>query len=1079
MDFSVCSILPLLVLTLCSLTHKPLDAVQTLAINDNLVGSQETAGRFLLRFRYAVNDPGGFLSTWSSSSVNSPCMWTGIMCDEDDDTARVVGLNLSNMGLSMIQAFPADMCRSQALPNLTHIDLSFNLLQGTFPSTLLECKHLQYINLSGNFYVGSLPLSIHQLQALQVLDLSYNNFSGSIPEGFAKLPQLLVLNLYANLLNATIPVELGQLHNLQYLRLAYNPFKASSIPAELGNLTNLQFMWLAKCNLIGTIPASLGNLIQLKNLDLSQNELTGHIPSTIFNLPNLYQLELFRNKLEGSIPDNIGNLTALTNLDLSENRLSGTLPASLTNLYKLESLHLNRNNLSGSIPQDIALLPALIEVSLFTNSFSGSIPSNWGHASNLKVFDVSSNNLSGSLPTSLCERGDLEVLIIMNNHFSGPIPQSYGNCTKVQRMRMGANMLTGPVPEVVWGLSAMYILELENNYLEGMVAPVIANTINLSTLRLQNNFFSGSLPTELGKLVNLTVELSLSHNHFEGTLPKELGNLQHLNSLSLSFNSFSGNIPEELSMCKQLTTLDLSHNNLSGPIPASLGSLPIISWIDVSFNKLTGKIPPSVYLIASQSPCSMNVSYNDLSGEVPFSPKTRSCFIGNAGICGAKVMGMKDCKKHSKLMDAMLAGVFATAFMLMMLGLLTLYKLHGPLLRKKFYKLQRKKSCSLTTFYKVGFSEEEILSSLDEDNIIGSGSAGKVYRTVLKSGEVVAVKKLWSSNKQSTKDSSGYGQAIHGMGLVDRGFKAEITTLGKIRHRNIVKLLCYCTSKDTKLLVYEYLPNGSLGDLLHGRGQNCKQGFCLDWESRYKIALGAAQGLAYLHHDCSPPIVHRDVKSNNILLDADLNAYVADFGVAKVMPLSLNQFTARPSIHLKSFDMHKMSMDPAEIPSTFNCSLTNELPDGQNASTTQADVKSLQVESSALVQSTCIAGSYGYIAPEHAYTSKVTEKSDIYSFGVVLLELVTGKRPVEAEVYGDGRDIVRWVCQALLEGKGQDNEETLDARIAHGSANEQMLQVLRIALLCTSALPSQRPSMRHVLDMLLLAQPSGKCKAKK
>ncbi|KAI5080979.1 hypothetical protein GOP47_0004162 [Adiantum capillus-veneris] len=1074
MGFSVCSIFPLLLLSVCSLcTPTPLDA------NDKLVGGQETARRYLLRFKDAVDDPGGFLSDWSDSFATSPCMWTGVICDGDDNIgAPVVGLNLSNMGLSMVHNLPAGMCSQQGLANLTHIDFSFNLLQGTFPTTLLECRHLQYINLSGNLYVGSLPSSLHQLQALQVLDLSYNNFSGSIPEGLATLSQLLVLNLYANLLNTSIPAHLGELRNLQYLRLAYNPFIASPIPAELGNLRNLQYLWLANCNLIGTIPASLGNLTHLNNLDLSQNELTGHIPPTIFNLPNLYQLELFRNMLEGPIPDNIGNLTAVVNLDLSENRLLGTLPSALTNLHKLESLHLNRNNLFGSIPQDIALLPALTEVSLFTNSFSGSIPPNWGSSSNLRVFDVSSNNFSDSLPASLCERGELEMLIIMNNQFSGPIPQTYGNCTKVERMRMGANMLTGPVPEAVWGLPSMYILELENNNLEGTIAPAIANAINLSTLRLQNNFFSGSLTAEIGKLINLTVELSLSHNRFNGTLPIELGNLQHLNSLYLSFNYFSGKIPEELSRCKQLTTLDLSHNDLSGSIPASLGSLPIISWIDLSFNKLTGKIPSSIYLIASQSPCSFNVSHNNLSGKGPYSPNSSSCFMGNAGICGEKFMGMKDCTKHSKLLKAILAGTFATAVMLLTVGLLTLYKLHGPLISKKLYKFQRKNSCTLTSFYKVGFSEEDILSSLDEDSIIGSGSAGKVYRTVLKSGEVVAVKKLWSSNKQSTEDGHGYGQGVHGTSSVDRGFNAEITTLGKIRHKNIVKLLCYCTSDDAKLLVYEYMPNGSLGDLLHGGGQNCKPGFCLDWESRYKIAIGAAQGLAYLHHDCWPPIVHRDVKSNNILLDADLNAYVADFGVAKVMPLSLNQITTPTNIHWKltegSFDMHNTPMAPGEIPNTVQWSLENQLPDGYNAST---DANSFPMDSATFVQSSCIAGSYGYIAPEHAYTSKVTEKSDIYSFGVVLLELVTGKRPVEAELYGEGRDIVRWMWQILSEGQGLKNEETLDARIAQGTAKEQMLQVLRIALLCTSAMPSQRPSMRHVLDMLLLAQPSAKCKA--
>lgn len=317
---------------------------------------------------------------------------------------------------------------------------------------------------------------------------------------------------------------------------------------------------------------------------------------------------------------------------------------------------------------------------------------------------------------------------------------------------------------------------------------------------------------------------------------------------------------------------------------------------------------------------------------------------------------------------------------------------------------------SLTSFHKLGFSEYEILSGLDEDNVIGSGGSGRVYRTTLRNGETVAIKKLWNNNER-------------GEGRNDRAFKAEVATLGKIRHKNIVKLLCCCSSKDTKLLVYEYMPNGSLGDLLHGT----KAGI-LDWPSRYKIALGAAQGLAYLHHDCAAPIVHRDIKCNNILLDADFEAHVADFGVAKVMDQLAEDTAAAASSSVKPHDQSLVSG---------------------------------------------IAGSYGYIAPEHAYTNKVTEKSDIYSFGVVLLELVTGKKPVLPE-FGDNTDIVKWVCTKISSNEGV--MEVLDSRLAD-SSKDDMLLVLRVALLCTNALPLNRPSMREVVEMLVEANPQLRCKS--
>lgn len=310
----------------------------------------------------------------------------------------------------------------------------------------------------------------------------------------------------------------------------------------------------------------------------------------------------------------------------------------------------------------------------------------------------------------------------------------------------------------------------------------------------------------------------------------------------------------------------------------------------------------------------------------------------------------------------------------------------------KFKKASKEQENSnkwtLTSFHKLGFSEYEIMDSLDEDNVIGSGASGKVYKVVLGNGEAVAVKKLW---KISKINGGGHEQVI------DDAFEAEIATLGKIRHKNIVKLWCCCAHKDCKLLVYEYMINGSLGDLLHS-----SKASVLDWPARYRIAVDAAEGLCYLHHDCLPAIVHRDVKSNNILLDAGFGAKVADFGVAKVV---------------------------------------EGLENGP---------RSMSV----------IAGSCGYIAPEYAYTLRVNEKSDIYSFGVVILELVTGRLPVDPE-FGE-KDLVRWVCSTIQQ-KGE--EHVIDTRL-DACYKEEITKVLHIGLLCTSSLPINRPTMRRVTKML-------------
>jgi len=241
----------------------------------------------------------------------------------------------------------------------------------------------------------------------------------------------------------------------------------------------------------------------------------------------------------------------------------------------------------------------------------------------------------------------------------------------------------------------------------------------------------------------------------------------------------------------------------------------------------------------------------------------------------------------------------------------------------------------------------------------------------------------------------------------DHGFSAEIQTLGRIRHRHIVRLLGFCSNNETNLLVYEYMPNGSLGEMLHG-----KKGGHLHWDTRYNIAIEAAKGLCYLHHDCSPLILHRDVKSNNILLDSNFEAHVADFGLAKFLQ-----------------------------------------------------------DSGASECMSAIAGSYGYIAPEYAYTLKVDEKSDVYSFGVVLLELVTGRKPVGE--FGDGVDIVQW-AKMMTDSSKEQVMKILDPRLSTVPLHEVM-HVFYVALLCTEEQSVQRPTMREVLQILSeLPKPSTK-----
>uniref|UniRef100_A0A0C9QPB6 non-specific serine/threonine protein kinase n=1 Tax=Wollemia nobilis TaxID=56998 RepID=A0A0C9QPB6_9CONI len=942
----------------------------------------------LQQVKSELQDDHGFLSDWNESDP-SPCGWRGVECDQG--SRLVVGIDLSNMNLS--GSFPEAVCR---LTHLKNLSLAYNNIGGTLSPNLSICTLLENLNLTQNLFTGDLPNFISDLKFLEYLDLSSNNFSGSIPKAFGNLPELKVLQLGSNVLSGGLPEFLTNLSNLEQFNVGINPFTEASIPTGIGRLSKLQNLWLTQCNLRGNIPDSIGDLTALTNLDLTANQLTGHIPESITKLKSIVQMELYSNNLSGAIPANMGDLSTLRKFDASMNNLTGPIPESLGSL-QLESLSLFENHLEGTIPQGIANSPNLVMVKLFTNNLTGSLPRNLGQNSALQILDIAENKLDGAIPPDLCKKGNLETFNIFSNKFEGELPKEMGKCSSLIRVRMQNNRLSGEIPSGLWGLPHVSLLELSNNKFNGTISPEIRNAKNLSQLKIAGNQFSGSLPSEIGMATELHL-IDGSYNLFRGPLPPSLGSLSQLNKLDLQGNQLSGNISMiAKTSWSQLTELNLSHNGFSGSIPAELGKLPVLAYLDLSDNLLTGTIPAELGDLKLNI---FNVSNNQLSGRVPVafdSVVYESSMLGNPGLCGDGLEGIKSCsgegdgekRESHKNWVWLLVVLFGLAVLILLGGLVWFYRKYSVYSGTKGRNLfeDDKSAWMLTPFHKLGFRGHEILDCIDEENVIGSGGSGKVYKATLGSGDVVAVKRLW--NRGMSEESRN-----------DNGFKAEVETLGQIRHKNIVKLWCCFVNGDSNLLVYEYMPNGSLGDLLHSGKASL-----LTWPTRYKIAVGAAHGLAYLHHDCVPPIIHRDVKSNNILLDADFNAKVADFGLAKII--------------IQSCERGVDSMS-------------------------------------------AVAGSYGYIAPEYAYTLKVNEKSDIYSFGVVLLELLTGKQPVDPD-FEENKDLVKWVRSGIEQEDGL--QTVLDSRILD-CFKEEMLLVLKVALLCTSSLPVNRPSMRKVLEML-------------
>jgi kinase len=770
------------------------------------IAAGSSDSELLLATKSALSDPTGALAGWQPGSGDgSPCRWQHVSCSKNS-TGAVVGLDLSRLSLA-----------------------------GRFPAALCSLRSLERLDLTLNSLVGPLPACLAALPALTHLSLAGNNFSGEFPAFVANLT------------------------TLQELQLAYNPFSPSPLPEKLGDLADLRVLFAANCSLVGNIPSSIVRLRNLVNLDLSSNNLTGEIPRGIGNLSSLEQIELFSNQLSGEIPVGLGACKNLRMLDMSMNRLTGEIPEDMFRAPSLLSVHIYQNNLTGCLPATLGTAPSLSDIRIFSNQIEGPLPPEFGKNCPLVLLDTSDNRLSDSIPATLCASGKLTQLMLLDNELEGAIPVELGQCRTLTRVRLQSNRLSGPVPPELWGLPSVVLLELRGNELSGTIDPAIAGAKNLSKLLIQDNQFSGFLPAELGTLPNL-LEFVASNNGFSGPLPPSLAEASQLYKIDLNNNYLSGGIPPELGKLMKLTQLDLSNNHLSGSIPPALISSGEINSLDLSNNELSGTLPLQLENLRL---CYFNVSFNKLWGPIPsyFNDfRFQDSFLGNPGLCYGFCQGNGNAGDH-KLARSVVAVLIASMIILLISVAWFGYKCrtHKGVAAELS---DEKSSWALTSFHKVDFSERDVVNSLHENNVVGQGSTGKVYKAVVgPRGEAMAVKKLWANSDASSRN--GF-------------FEAEVGTLSKVRHKNIVKLACCVTNRACRLLVYEYMPNGSLGDFLHSAKTNI-----LAWPMRYKIACDAAEGLSYLHHDCVPAVIHRDVKSNNILLDAEFGAKVADFGVAK------------------------------------------------------------------------------------------------------------------------------------------------------------------------------------------------------
>ncbi|XP_066376088.1 LRR receptor-like serine/threonine-protein kinase ER1 [Miscanthus floridulus] len=853
--------------------------------------------------------------------------------------------------------------------------------------------------------------------AVAALNLSGLNLEGEISPAVGSLKSLVSIDLKSNGLSGQIPDEIGDCSSLKTLDFSFNNLDGD-IPFSISKLKHLENLILKNNQLIGAIPSTLSQLPNLKILDLAQNKLTGEIPRLIYWNEVLQYLGLRGNHLEGSLSPDMCQLTGLWYFDVKNNSLTGVIPDTIGNCTSFQVLDLSYNRFTGPIPFNIGFLQ-VATLSLQGNMFTGPIPSVIGLMQALAVLDLSYNQLSGPIPSILGNLTYTEKLYIQGNRLTGSIPPELGNMSTLHYLELNDNQLIGSIPPELGRLTGLFDLNLANNHLEGPIPDNLSSCVNLNSFNAYGNKLNGTIPCSLRKLESMTY-LNLSSNFISGSIPIELSRINNLDTLDLSCNMMTGPIPSSIGSLEHLLRLNLSKNGLVGFIPAEFGNLRSVMEIDLSYNHLGGLIPQELEMlqnlmllklennnitgdVSSLMNCFslniLNVSYNNLAGVVPadnnftrFSPDS---FLGNPGLCGYWLGSSCRSTGHREKPPISKVAIIGVAVGGLVILLMILVAVCRPRRPPAFKDVTVSKQVSnappklvilhMNMALHVYDDIMRMTENLSEKYIIGYGASSTVYKCVLKNCKPVAIKKLYAHYPHSLKE-----------------FETELETVGSIKHRNLVSLQGYSLSPVGNLLFYDYMESGSLWDVLHEGSSKKKK---LDWETRLRIALGAAQGLAYLHHDCSPRIIHRDVKSKNILLDKDYEAHLTDFGIAKSLCVSKTH------------------------------------------------------------TSTYVMGTIGYIDPEYARTSRLNEKSDVYSYGIVLLELLTGKKPVDNECN----------LHHLILSKTASNEvmDTVDPDIGDTCKDlGEVKKLFQLALLCTKRQPSDRPTMHEVVRVLdCLANP--------
>ncbi|RLN28688.1 putative leucine-rich repeat receptor-like protein kinase [Panicum miliaceum] len=828
-------------------------------------------------------------------------------------------------------------------------------------------------------------------------------------------------------LSGTLSGDIQSLSELAYLDLSYNKDLGGPLPATIGSLSNLQNLILVGCSFSGEIPKELGQLSKLIFLSLNSNKFSGSIPASLGNLSKLYWFDLADNKLTGELPifdgtnPGLDNLTNTKHFHFGINQLSGPIPSQIfSSNMKLIHLLLDNNNFSGSIPPTLGLLRTL-EVLRFDNNpqLSGPVPSNINNLTKLAELHLENSQLTGPLP-DLTGMSALSFVDMSNNSFNASdVPSWFTTLPSLTSLFLENLKIGGQLPQALFSLPAVQTLRLRGNRFNGTLTIGSDFSTQLQLIDLRDNEISAI--TVGGSQYSKTLILVGNPICVPGSNDKYCVAPGQSNPTAAPYSTARN--------CSALPTPCLSNQLLSPTCICAVPYRGTLFFRSPSFSDLTSptnfvaleqdmktkfeKLNVPVDSIAIHDP--FFDSNNNLqmslelfpSGKVRFSEQDISdvgfmlsnqtykppgtfgpyYFIGQQYSFANDLAVPSQSKKTNRLpliIGASAGGAVLVAAVVAIVIFIARRKRtsKGTEDRSQSFVSWDMKSTSASTVPQLRgartFSFDElrkITNNFSEANDIGNGGYGKVYRGTLPSGQLVAVKRSQQGSLQGSLE-----------------FRTEIELLSRVHHKNVVSLVGFCLDQDEQILVYEYVPNGTLKESLTG-----KSGVRLDWRRRLRVVLGAAKGVAYLHELADPPIVHRDIKSSNVLLDERLNAKVSDFGLSK--PLG---------------------------------------EDGRGQVTTQ------------------VKGTMGYLDPEYYMTQQLTEKSDVYSFGVLMLEVVTARKPLER-----GRYIVREVKAAVDRSKDLYGlHELLDPALgAAPSALAGLEEYVDLALRCVEEAGADRPSM--------------------